>query len=125
MLDLPLQTLRCIDFGTGVDDCWVWTGARTRDGYGKAGDGVAHRRIWVRLGYPLDYSDLHHRCGTRLCVRPSHLEPMTAEEHQRHHFEQATCLEGHPYVRRYGRQVCMACDARRQRAYKARKRVTA
>ena len=61
--------------------CWIWTGA-TRAGYGafKLDGDVhgAHRLIagWVRGG--LDAGDVvDHLCGTRLCVRPAHLDVTT------------------------------------------------
>jgi hypothetical protein len=69
-----------------TDGCWLWTGARTkardRDGYGAIRfDGrmqVAHRIAYELLVGPVSSGlDLDHRCRTRLCVNPDHLDPVT------------------------------------------------
>jgi hypothetical protein len=76
------------------DDCWLWTGSKSRDGYGYFWAGgvpagarqqwLAHRFAYfasvglVPRGYVLD-----HTCGSRACVRPSHLEPVTPRENVR------------------------------------------
>ena len=67
--------------------CWLWTALRDRDGYGlfriRAHDreqrahrvSFAHHRGAIRDGMQLD-----HRCRTRCCVNPWHLEPVTPRE---------------------------------------------
>jgi hypothetical protein len=76
------------------DDCWLWTGSMSREGYGHfwvGGMPAGARQQWwahrfayfasvgvVPQGYVLD-----HTCGRRACVRPTHLEPVTPRENLR------------------------------------------
>jgi hypothetical protein len=62
-----------------TDTCWLWTGARHRDGYGRV---WVHRREFYmahRFAYELwvqkipDGLQVLHRCDVRNCVRPEHL----------------------------------------------------
>lgn len=77
------RTLRPVAerFGEKVDrsgECWLWTGARARNGYGKFGIGhvtwSAHRVAWI-LEHGTNPGALHvcHTCDNPPCVRPSHL----------------------------------------------------
>ncbi len=65
-----------------TDTCWLWTGARQTNGYGKVGfrvDGksvfqAAHRRSWTLHNGPIPKGLLVlHKCDVPLCVRPDHL----------------------------------------------------
>lgn len=61
-----------------TDGCWLWTGPRRRDGYGRiklAGkDTTAHRVAWIMLFGPIPSGvEVCHRCDVKLCVRPDHL----------------------------------------------------
>jgi hypothetical protein len=75
----------------GPDDCWLWTGSKTNQGYGqmRAGGVVTyvHRISWVIANgdIPQDGESYHgtvirHKCDTRLCVNPKHLEPGTQSD---------------------------------------------
>lgn len=62
--------------------CWLWTGAKTRDGYGLIDDGgrtrQAHRVSFELFKRPLPPSALiMHSCDTPSCVNPDHLSPGT------------------------------------------------
>lgn len=66
-------------------DCWIWTDAPNGAGYGTisvAGVSVmAHRLSWMLDGRDLDPDlQIDHLCRVRLCVRPDHLEQVTAAE---------------------------------------------
>jgi HNH endonuclease len=104
--------------------CWLWQGGDlSPNGYGRFfADGhktVAHKWIWERQHGPVPAGlELDHLCSGRLCVRPSHLEPVTPEEnHARsdHSGKRTHCPHGHEYTpentRWYrGRRYCRACN---------------
>lgn len=61
-------------------DCWIWTAARHRNGYGAFGAtkasraALAHRYSWTLANGPIPEGlCVLHRCDTRACVRPDHL----------------------------------------------------
>lgn len=70
--------------------CWIWQRAIV-DGYGTIGVGggrvvKAHRLYYERAKGPIPVGhELHHRCHTRACVNPDHLEPLTRLAHRREH----------------------------------------
>lgn len=71
----------------GRDGCWLWSGTRTRDGYGSFWGGewrknrkhspimvLAHRWSYQQeIGEIPDGICVLHRCDEPSCVRPSHL----------------------------------------------------
>lgn len=82
------------------DNCWLWTGAKNLQGYGKIGKGRAGDGFIAthRLSYQLAYGEIPegkcvlHRCDNPACVRPDHffigtqtdnLEDMTNKGHRR------------------------------------------
>lgn len=79
------------------DECWLWTGAIARNGYGRIRHGKigqrhltmrAHRVAWMiyhEKHIPIGMYILH-KCpggGTKLCCNPNHLAPGTAKENTR------------------------------------------
>jgi hypothetical protein len=128
---LPPGTHPRIRFWTKVDysgDCWLWAGATNGSGYGqfKAGPGapvMAHR--WAHediLGPIPDGHEVDHLCGTKLCVRPEHLEAVTPWTNKMRstsgsakNFAKTHCVNGHEftpentYKKSDGSRVCVAC----------------
>lgn len=115
-----------------MNDCWVWTGPQYPNGYGKhrLGPGqperAAHRISYEHHIGPIpNGQQLDHLCRNRLCVNPSHLEPVSPSENTRrqdHANRRKThCPQGHEYteantvVRPDGRRDCLACRRARIR----------
>ena len=68
--------------------CWLWTGAVNADGYGTFHVGMIAGRQRVAYAHRIAYGLLrgpipagleldHAVCGTRHCVNPAHLDPVT------------------------------------------------
>ena len=84
--------------------CWLWTGAKYRDGYGefnhKGRPTAAHRWAYEHF-YGAIPQGLHidHLCRVRGCVNPWHLEAVTqAENNRRGRRLESTpthCWQGH------------------------------
>jgi hypothetical protein len=125
-------------------DCWLWTGAKVSKGYGSIRIDrktcAAHRVAW-ELEYgsrvPEDLT-LDHRCRTRNCVRPSHLEAVTDEENNRRRIEfyksivrptLTHCVQGHElcadnvYVTPKGTRRCRICIRQAGRKHDEKRRV--
>jgi hypothetical protein len=127
--------------------CWYWTGAISRDGYGRwwvRGERrylIAHRVVYESLvgpipdGLQLDH-DCHNRdpdcragfaCPHRACVRPDHMVPRTGRENVHHGKTNATkthCKRKHKFTpentaMRQGKRFCLECGRIRQRAFVA------
>lgn len=91
-------------------DCWEWTGARTKHGYGRvsiAGNvRQAHRVVWELLvGLIHDGFTLDHLCRNERCVNPDHLEPVTHGENVLRGYSPTSlnarkthCKNGHPFT---------------------------
>lgn len=116
--------------GDGPDACWEWTGAKTRGGYGNFSIDSYHVMAY-RFAYELangpipDGLTIDHLCRNHGCVRPSHLEAVTAAENKRRgmggpavNARKTECHRGHPFEG--GRRYCLVCkranDKRRRRA---------
>jgi hypothetical protein len=77
--DLPARFWRHVDTS---GDCWLWTGARYRDGYGQFAVDLTTRAAH-RVAFELTYGSIAQRtrvlqtCQNRICVRPEHLRLRT------------------------------------------------
>jgi hypothetical protein len=89
-----------------TDGCWIWRGALNHGGYGVftptrgAKQWRVHRLAYTLAVGPIpDGYEIDHLCFTRACVRPSHLEVVTALENTRRKVAQKThCAQGHPWT---------------------------
>lgn len=112
-------------------DCWLWDGARDKDGYGlrairraqKTTNLKAHRLVYEALVGSIGSGlELDHLCKNPGCVNPNHLEPVTREENRRRGAgTEAKCWRGHPFdeantYRYRGARCCRRCHADRQYA---------
>lgn len=108
-------------------ECWEWTAAMTRAGYGAWWTGerniMAHRASFliahgdIPAGMVLD-----HLCRNRKCVNPAHLEPVSHKENilrgegaTARNSKKSHCPQGHSYdgpvayVDDDGRRRCGVC----------------
>lgn len=77
-----------------TDNCWLWTGSLTYDGYGIFRDNNrrtgAHRFAHeYHVGPIPEGLHIDHLCCVRNCVNPAHLEPVTPKENDRRARERA------------------------------------
>lgn len=67
-----------VDMGDGAG-CWLWIGARNRDGYGHISINATKRATASRVAWELHHGPIPtgmlvcHSCDTPRCVRPDHL----------------------------------------------------
>lgn len=96
-----------------TDECWLWTGSTTPNGYGhiyvSGQHPTAHSVAWVLdtgLDLPVGIV-VDHLCRTRSCVNPEHLEAVTYRENTlrgnatgngEHNRRKTECPRGHPYA---------------------------
>lgn len=112
--------------------CWTWLAYRMPSGYGRFsyknhGGQYAHRISYEEFVGPIpDGLQIDHKCKNRGCVRPSHLEAVTAEENLRRSTAWSAdayakrkkdhCPLGHPYSAENtyfypdGRYKCRICS---------------
>lgn len=111
-----------------TDDCWMWTGYKTPEGYGcytdKGEPWKAHRLAYtLAVGKIPDGLTIDHDCRNRSCVRPDHLQPMPLVENVMRGFgpcvanlNKTHCKYGHEFTvtnidpkgRSY--RVCKTCE---------------
>lgn len=108
-------------------ECWLWTAGQRSTGYGSFHNGEknvsAHRFAYEMQVGPIPHGMvLDHLCRTRLCVNPSHLEPITNAEnvlrgvgHTAINARKSHCNKGHEYTpsntytRPGGGRTCITC----------------
>ncbi len=113
----------------GPDDCWLWTASTDTNGYGLFWlNGTmprAHRVAYEACVGPIpDGLQLHHRCRTKHCINPTHLQVVTPLEHTHlgnnagaQNAAKTHCPKGHPYdeantLLHQGSRFCLACKRR-------------
>lgn len=121
-------------------DCWIWQGNKVKTSakgnlYGRMSIGPkGANKLWyahilsvvidgreIPPGYEVD-----HLCFNTLCVRPDHLEVVTAKENRaranKHYGPQRQkthCIKGHAYTgakQANGANVCRQCERERYAA---------
>lgn len=122
-----------VDAETG---CWVWLRATNGNGYGQRTLPGRVRVLAHRYAYEQAHGaippncDVHHVCGTRLCVNPEHLVAMPRREHMQEH-RPTHCHKGHEftpentYVTPAGLRQCRICKRERERLGRARRKAAA
>lgn len=129
-----------VDVSAGPENCWFWTGNKTKWGYGQVTRGSrknAHRWLWehtngpVPEGFVLDHT-CHNidsncaggvTCRHRACVNLTHLEVVTHRINllrgkgvTARNAAAVECPRGHPYdetntkIRSNGYRVCRICE---------------
>lgn len=119
-------------------ECWLWTGAVTKDGYGKSAVGsraagthrdvAVHRWVYEYIvgEIPADLQ-IDHLCHVRHCANPAHLEPVTLAVNQGRKWAkrepQDLCGRGlhrltetAKFNRASGKRYCGVCCAEKKRA---------
>jgi hypothetical protein len=122
---------------TQIDDesgCWVWQGAKTKNGYGvigyKDGNILTHRMSYTLLVDNIPSSlQIDHLCRNRACINPTHLDIVTCKENLRRspitlqgiQLARTHCPQGHRleegnldnWSRRMGKRKCRLCRNKR------------
>ena len=88
--------------------CWIWTGSRTLQGYGKLGHRyrtlLAHRVSWEIANGPITGGLwVLHECDTPPCVNPSHLRLGSPVENYEDMASRERRVNGAPRGERTGR----------------------
>jgi hypothetical protein len=84
----------------GEQDCWLWTGAVGRHGYGNFGMKAGHTVRAHRFSYELAKGSIPsglvilHGCDTALCVNPAHLSVGTQRDNMRDMVTKGRALVG-------------------------------
>jgi hypothetical protein len=77
-----------VDRSGGPDACWLWTGGRDKDGYGRFPvshdrEMRAHRFAWESINGPMPAGlDGCHACDNPPCCNPAHVFPGTSADNQ-------------------------------------------
>ena len=113
-------------------ECWRWTAAIDKHGYGRFSMGgrmrLAHRMSYEGLVGPIPQGmDLDHLCRNRACVNPYHLEPVSRSVNlsrsplMARGQNKTHCPRGHMYtpentrITTQGARACRTCERARNR----------
>ena len=82
-----------------TDSCWLWTGATVRYGHGQVGINYklhrTHRVSWLLAGNTIPEGHvIRHKCRSRNCVNPEHLETGTQAENMADMIRDGTSTRG-------------------------------
>ena len=109
---MTTPTIKWLDARTRpFGQCLFWTGAHSAAGYGLASwtqNGKTQNRVAHRLSYELHVApipegyELHHICGHRCCVKPTHLVPLSPSEHNWVHESHKNSAAGVETLRQLG-----------------------
>jgi hypothetical protein len=120
--------------------CWVWLGAPSTSGYGyfwfDRKKRLAHRFSYELFVGPIPESlVIDHLCRNRMCLRPTHLEPVSdrvnilrGEAPAARNVLKDTCFMGHPFdeentfVDKNGDRGCRTCQRRRLKEWAEKNR---
>lgn len=132
--------------------CWIWTGCKSKTtGYGQFrldGRRGNNRKIGPHVFAYLYFHgeipegyEVNHKCYTRACCNPMHLDLKTHKQNMLDPHAQSPssvnsrkthCNQGHEFTPEntyvgdgVGRRRCRACNALRQREFHARRKATA
>lgn len=124
-------------------ECWLWTAARDRRGYGlyfhEGKQQRATRVVWAATHGPIpDGMFACHHCDTPACIRLDHLYMGTHAENmadmsarrRTHNQRKTICPQGHSlsgtnlYVSPAGERNCRSCARQRLIEWRAKRRQT-
>ncbi len=114
----------------GLDDCWEWTGSRTKQGYGRFQLPPNGCTTAQRVAFAIFVGDLapgltvDHTCENHGCVNGRHLEAVphrvnvlrsngVAAQHAR----KTRCHRGHPLTQGKTQRFCRTCKREKGRAW--------
>ena len=132
-----------INFGDGVDSCWLWQGCLRSNGYGVTGYSfgsrnnqklfLVHRLVYAIFNKKLvdNLLSIHHNCSNKNCCNPQHLESMSQSWHTKiSQFGNVKslkthCIKGHAFDSMSwcpggSRRYCYICKAEREAKRRAR-----